>query len=202
MILTRTYDAPPVSQREILRYAGCREATAEIRELLDECIAECADALEYKVCYTELPLTVTGHVCDFGVLSVTSEKLAESLCGCSRAVLFAATVGVTLDRLIARYGRVSPARAVLLQALGAERIEALCDAFCRDLAKTAKLRPRFSPGYGDLPLTVQRDIFPVLDCARKIGLTLNDSCLMSPTKSVTAFVGLCDSTAQITGGVI
>ncbi|MBO5670319.1 MAG: Vitamin B12 dependent methionine synthase activation subunit [Clostridia bacterium] len=202
MILTRTYDAPPVSEQAILRYAGCREATEEIRAVLADCIAESADALEYKVCYTELPLTVTGNVCDFGVLSVTSEKLADHLRGCHRAVLFAATVGVTFDRLIARYGRVSPARAMLLQAFGAERIEALCDAFCGDLAKMADLRPRFSPGYGDLPLTVQRDIFPVLDCARKIGLTLNDSCLMSPSKSVTAFVGLCDPTAEISGGVV
>ena len=190
VILTRTYDAPPISEREILRCAGCREATAEVRELLADCIAECADGLEYKVCYTEVPLTVRGNVCDFGVLSVKSETLAENLCGCSRAVLFAATVGVFIDRQIARYGRLSPAKAMLLQAFGAERIEALCDTFCGDLSKAAPIRPRFSPGYGDLSLTVQREIFPVLDCARRIGLTLNDSCLMSPTKSVTAFVGL------------
>ena len=42
-------------------------------------------------------------------------------------------------------------------------------------------RPRFSPGYGDLPLTVQKDFFRVLDCTRKIGLSLNDSLLMSPS---------------------
>ena len=52
------------------------------------------------------------------------------------------------------------------------------------------LPPRFSPGYGDLPLSLQRDIFRVLDCPRKIGLTLNESLLMSPSKSVTAIVGL------------
>ena len=52
------------------------------------------------------------------------------------------------------------------------------------------LKPRFSPGYGDLPLEMQRDIFRVLDCSRKIGLTLNESLLMSPSKSVTAIVGI------------
>lgn len=55
-----------------------------------------------------------------------------------------------------------------------------------------RLKPRFSAGYGDLPLEVQKDIFRVLDCPRKIGLTLNDSLLMSPTKSVTAIVGIED----------
>lgn len=51
-------------------------------------------------------------------------------------------------------------------------------------------RPRFSPGYGDLPLSAQREIFAVLDCGKRIGLMLNDSLLMSPSKSVTAFVGI------------
>lgn len=200
VILTRICDAPPVSRREILRYAGCREETEEIRTLLDGCIGEAADVLQYKICYTELPLTVREGVCDFGVFSVTSENLAGNLRGCTRAVLLAATTGAALDRLIARYGRISPAKALFLQAFGAERIEALCDAFCAGLAETERCRPRFSPGYGDLPITVQRQIFSVLDCSRRIGLTLNDSYLMSPSKSVTAFVGLCDPAAP-GGGV-
>ena len=52
------------------------------------------------------------------------------------------------------------------------------------------MKPRFSPGYGDLSLEMQRDIFRVLDCPRKIGLTLNESLLMSPSKSVTAIIGI------------
>ncbi len=83
-----------------------------------------------------------------------------------------------------------------MQAIGAERIESLCDMFCGELAETyakdgMSLRPRFSPGYGDLPLEAQKSVFKALDCHRKIGLALNDSLLMSPSKSVTAIVGLC-----------
>ena len=52
------------------------------------------------------------------------------------------------------------------------------------------IKPRFSAGYGDFPLSAQKEIFGMLDCARQIGLTLNDSLLMSPTKSVTSIVGL------------
>lgn len=51
-------------------------------------------------------------------------------------------------------------------------------------------RPRFSPGYGDLPINMQKDIFAALDCPRKIGLSLNESLLMSPSKSVTAIIGV------------
>ena len=58
-------------------------------------------------------------------------------------------------------------------------------------------RPRFSPGYGDLPLEVQRTLFSLLEPMRHIGLSLTDSLLMSPTKSVTAFVGLTEMPTQV-----
>ena len=104
-------------------------------------------------------------------------------------------MGLGIDRLINKYGRITPSRAVCLQAIGAERIEALCDEFCKDIAQKyaescRKLRPRFSPGYGDLPLSLQRDILNLLSSEKRIGLTLNESLLMSPTKSVTAIVGI------------
>ncbi len=183
-IFIKTYNAPEINRREILRYAGCREETAEISELLDWCIVEAEKCLTYKVCYG-----IFDNKGESG-----SSSLEKNLRGCSKVILFAATLGISLDRLIVKYGKLSPSKALMMQAIGAERIESLCDAFCRDMSKElgAELKPRFSPGYGDLPLESQRNIFRVLDCPRKIGLTLNESMLMSPTKSVTAIVGIKD----------
>lgn len=192
VILSKTYIEPPFCEKEILRYAGCRGEREEISVLLKECIDEVKDKLAYKVCYRELSIKTVGDTCDFEVFSVHSEKLARNLKGCEKVILFAATVGVEIDRLIGKYGRLSPTKALLFQAIGAERIEALCDAFCADIKKeyNTGLEPRFSPGYGDLPLSAQKNIFAVLDPERRIGLTLNSSLLMSPSKSVTAIVGL------------
>lgn len=192
VILSKTYIEPPFCEKEILRYAGCRGEREEISVLLKECIDEVKDKLAYKVCYRELSIKTVGDTCDFEVFSVHSEKLARNLKGCEKVILFAATVGVEIDRLIGKYGRLSPTKALLFQAIGAERIEALCDAFCADIKKeyNTGLEPRFSPGYGDLPLSAQKNIFAVLDPERRFGLTLNSSLLMSPSKSVTAFVGL------------
>ena len=83
----------------------------------------------------------------------------------------------------------------MLQALGGERVEALCRAFCADMAESYGAegyftRPRFSPGYGDLDIYMQRDIFRALDCQNSIGLYLADSMLLMPSKSVTAIIGL------------
>ena len=52
------------------------------------------------------------------------------------------------------------------------------------------LRPRFSPGYGDLKLDHQKDWFRLLDISKQIGVELTDSLLMVPTKSVTALIGI------------
>lgn len=194
IILSKTYTQPSFCEKEILRYAGCKETDIEVLALMQACLKEVQDKLTYKVCYRELPITIDGDICDFEFFQFQSGNLAGNLRNCKRVVLFAATIGVEIDRLIARYGRISPAKGLMFQAIGAERIEALCDAFCKDIALETgmKLQPRFSPGYGDLPLTVQKDIFAVLDCGKRIGLSLNDSLLMSPSKSVTAFVGLLD----------
>ena len=177
MVYTKTYDAPPVDRREIMRYAGVRGDAPEIEAILDECLKESEDKLTYKLCYGEFPVSFFD--------SVDSKDLKKHLEGCDKVILFAATVGIGIDRLISRYASISPTKSLLFQAIGAERIEALCDEFNSEFVGS-----RFSPGYGDLPLEFQKEIFKVLDCPKRIGLTLNESMLMSPTKSVTAIIGV------------
>lgn len=184
-----------INRREVLRYMGGGADDAAVEQLLDAAIAEAADAFAYRACARELPIAIKGERIDLGFAAVKSRDLAKCLAGCDAILLFAATVGVGIDRLIARYGRLSPARALCMQALGSERIEALCDALCAEwkqeyAGRGYDLRPRFSAGYGDLPLALQTNIFESLNCAKHIGLTLCDSLLMSPTKSVTAIVGI------------
>lgn len=191
-VLTKSYDAPQICRAEILRYAGCRQSDEGIEELLSECIEEAKDKLVYKVCYKQVDVKISKDCCDFGTFCLTSQKLAKTLKKSEKAVIFAATVGVEIDRLIAKYGKLSATKALLFQALGTERIEALCDTFCKDIEKEygTPLTQRFSPGYADLSLEAQLPIFELLNCQKHIGLTLCDSLLMSPSKSVTAIVGL------------
>ncbi len=191
-VIVKTYPAPPVDRRQALRYCGGGESAA-LTELLEACAAEAEDKLVYKVCFCEFELELSGDAADMTFAKADSRSLCKNLAGCRKIILFAATVGIGIDRLITKYSSISPSRALMLQALGAERIESLCDAFCKDISTEYAdftPRPRFSPGYGDLPLTLQKDIFAALDCPRKIGLSLNDSLLMSPSKSVTAIIGL------------
>ena len=191
----KTYAAPPLREREILRYAGIGKQDLQSEALMYDCLRELRERLTYRVCFTEEDIAFkNGRMC-IGHLESTSKDLQKNLLGCERAVIFAATVGIEPDRLIARYHTISPARALFFQAIGSERVEALCDCFCRELSEREEkrgraIRPRFSPGYGDLPLQMQRTVFEMLDCAKHIGISLNESLLMSPTKSVTAIVGI------------
>ena len=190
-ITQKTCAAPALDRREILRYAGARFADEALDRLLDDCLDEALPVLTYKVCSLRAPISIVGSSVVFASLSFTSAALAKNLNGCGEAVLFAATVGLGIDRLIARYKSLSPSKSLMLQAIGAERIESLCDTFCDGLeAEGMKLRPRFSPGYGDLDISCQRGIFDLLGCEKRIGVTLNGSMLMSPSKSVTAIVGI------------
>ena len=185
---------PPPDRQEALRYAGCRQETADMAALLNSCIDECADVFTPQVCAIRLPITHTDSGVMLGDIAVPSRLLADTLAGCDAALVFAATVGHGIDRLITRYSRLSPARAVMLQALGAERIECLCDLFC---ATSAPLTRRVSPGYGDIPLSLQTDLCRLLDTPRRIGVTLSDSLLMAPTKSVTAIAGIPTEEASL-----
>ncbi len=194
MIDTAYYEKIDFSVTEALRYLGMRgaEADGETLRVLEEARAEAEQALTPAVRYTEAEIVRGGEELRLSCIRTNSEDLKRNLFGCERAVLFCATVGLGIDRLLVKYGRTHSLKCALLQAIGAAYAESLCDRFCGDLQKKYKgyyLRPRFSCGYGDFPLSAQREFFQALS-PEKIGVTLNDSLLMSPSKSVTAVVGM------------
>ena len=187
-----------INEREILRYAGCPAGTDEpdeaVYKLLKEVIEELKGSFSYRVCYRRMNVTWEGGMPRF-LLKAESSDLARCLRGSSEAILFAATIGLKIDRYINKYRRLSPSRALLMQGYGAERVEALCRVFCDDIKRQVSSEglsctARFSPGYGDLPLETQKEVFALLDCSRRIGISLNESLLMTPSKSVTAVFGL------------
>lgn len=197
MIRTAIFDPPAWDHTEIMRYARIRGADDSYRDLIDECISEAEPVLSYRVCYMIENLRRDNELICFGNIETNSQTIKKAIGNSQQVLLFAATVGAPFDRLLQRYSLLSPSKALILQAIGAERVESLCDVFCaqmsRDLTESNKrLTRRVSPGYGDIPLDMQRDIFALLDCPRKIGLTLDESLLMSPSKSVTAICGITD----------
>ncbi|MBQ1229548.1 MAG: hypothetical protein IIX80_00805 [Clostridia bacterium] len=198
-ISVRSYGVLPLDRSEILRYAGTPATSPELDCLLDACLAKSEALLRGRVCFSVLPLHRKEQILDLTFATTASASLGRALEGCDRILLFAATAGLEIDRFIFRTAKHSSAEALLLQAIGTAYVEAVCDRFCSEIAQELGeggkgLRPRFSPGYGDLPLSLQREVFSYLDCPARIGLTLNETLLMSPSKSVTAIAGILKET--------
>jgi len=198
------YEEPPVNHGEILRYLGAKglmeslengslseeqaESNRRTLMLVNECLSEVLPVLKYQVVYAELN---DVEMREAGIFDLDYLKDARSL------VIFGATVGLELDRLINKYSKVSVSKAAVIEAIGSERIEALCDSFNDDVDLMADdngliTKHRISPGYGKFKLDSQKEMFRLLDLNRKGGITLNESLLMSPSKSVTAVIGIFD----------
>jgi len=205
-VFVQSYNDFPYNEKEILRYTGCKDIDegSDVVHLMRECIKEVSDlsACTFNLCYRIFPVIKSdGGLIDFEAIKFTSNDLTRCLKDCDRAVFLAATLGQGLDRLIRKYNRLEPARALFMQAIGAERVESMLDTFCSELPGKIEAitketgimtRPRYSPGFGDLPLSVQPDFLKLLDANKRLGISLSEGFLMSPSKSVTAIVGILE----------
>lgn len=122
--------------------------------------------------------------------------IKKHLEGCHTAVMMCATIGSEIDKLI-RISQISDmARAVVLDSFASVAVEQVCQKVDEILAEKYSgkyMTFRFSPGYGDYPIEMQKEYLRILDAPRKIGLTTGDSCLLVPSKSVTAVLGISDN---------
>ncbi len=185
------------NEREILRYLGHRGQ--EIGGNVEQLIAECKDELEAAATprniWRSFPLKITDHEIDMACLQTRSRNLERNLKDCEEVLLFGATLGSQVDILLQRYGKLQVSKAVVMQAASVAMLETYCDevnAMLKEafFEKGRYLRPRFSPGYGDFPLGCQTKIAAALELGKRVGITLTDSLLMAPSKSVTAVIGV------------
>lgn len=184
--------------KEAVRYLGYgrhavdKKTEGLVRDSFEELDRIAKGRIVYRI--FELNISDDGRV-KIGELHITSKNLAKNMRGCRRAVLLGATLGIEVDMLMKRYSLTEMARAVVLQACGAAMLEEYLDEWQQEYEKEALkegfyLRPRFSPGYGDFDISCQEDILRMLDAAKKIGLTITDGHMLTPTKSVTAVIGM------------
>ena len=182
------------NRKEALRYLRARPNDKEAQALVDMVYLKLRNEVQARhvLLKSKVQVDKEGVTLANGV-RFTSRDLAAHVKGCEEVLLLGATLGSRVDTAIRRLALGSVAEGAAAQAVAAALIESYCDEV-QAKADTGGLvqRPRFSPGYGDWDLAEQRLIFPVLNCAKLIGLTLTDGCMMAPSKSVTAVIGLSD----------
>ncbi len=183
-----------IKPKNIYNIYDCRISETEVMLMKPDTSMQCDGVDETK-------LNGYNRCHDSKAVIFKSKNLAFNLRQCSKVALLAATIGIEADKLMQKYELLNMARASMVQSCGAACIEAYCNILQENICEEASkrfgkklyLRPRFSPGYGDLSIENQKQIFSMLECTKRAGITLTDSLLMYPTKSVTAFIGLTDN---------
>ena len=190
---------------EVLRYLGHRKQalSPELDALVDSSMALLRQTAKPRHALQPLAIQVQSDsvlLTDSGIL-LSGQALPRHLTGCTRAALLAVTLGVEVDNLLRRTEATDLTVSLVLDACATQYVEEYCDQIEDELHQNAdgkSLTPRFSPGYGDLPLTVQPQLLALLNAQRAIGLTCTDRFILLPRKSVTALVGYSDRPATKT----
>lgn len=180
---------------ETARYMGYKhgaEPSEAICELIEEAYEELCKVITPKYIYKEYDFTRTEDGIIIDGIEFKSKKLLNHLRNSTSVILFGATIGVGADTLVRKYSVTDVAMTSVVHCVGASLVENLCDIACDELKSTIKgeHRPRFSPGYGELHISSQVDFFKILPMTTQLGVTLSENYMMTPTKTVTAFIGV------------
>lgn len=191
-------------KKEILCYLGYNGQIidSKVNALIDNCAVRLQNAVKPRYTYKIFKIEEK----DNGIqpseteLILTGNDIKNHLKGCGYCAVLAATLGIAADNIIRVAQNISMSEAVVYDACAAESIERVCDKVCAEIENEInskvnsgtklKLTSRFSAGYGDLPIELQPEILRLTDAERKIGLTVTESNIMIPRKSVTAIVGI------------
>lgn len=179
-----------INRAEALRYIGGSKTQMNeaMEALLESCEKEILNAANPKYLYKKIPLE------DSGLLIGSSVK--EHMKDCDEAIILCATIGADVDKLIRTASVTDMAKAVVIDAIASTAVEQICGKL-EEILKTENpdkyFTWRFSPGYGDYPIELQEKFLSILDAPRKIGLCSNENSLLTPSKSVTAIIGVSNS---------
>lgn len=159
-------------------------------ELIEKCEISLKNAIECKCCWRETSLTAEADNVDLGFVKLKSRNLSKNLEGCESAFIFAITLGVGVDRLIKRLAVTSVSEHYITDALASGYAEAAMDYAEEVIKNGKKCSVRFSPGYGDLPLEIQKNVIEFISGEKLLNIKLGESFIMTPSKTITAIMGI------------
>jgi len=187
------------SRNEILRYLGHKGQ--DIPQSIDEMMQVCWDILSKSAAPSHvynifnISFKPDGIYIENTKQILTGVSIRTHLDNCTQIIIFAATLGVQADVLMRQTAVSDITKALILDSCATQLIERYCDEIERTLTNgynTAAFNKtaRFSPGYGDFPISLQPDFINLLNADKKIGLTCTENYMLLPRKSVTAVIGL------------
>lgn len=194
-----------IRTKEAVRYLGYgRHAIDEpTLELIQDSFQELDQVADARFVYRIFEIIEENeNQLTIGGFRIQSKNLYKNLKNCKQGIVFCATLGTGVDLLLKRYSVSDISKAVVLQACAAAFLEEYCDRMQKQieegLEKGLYLRPRFSPGYGDFSISHQKELLQMTDASKKIGLALTEGYMLTPTKSITAVMGISSEARDCT----
>lgn len=199
---------------DALRYMRVpKDARRQNSELFNRVIygfARLNDVMRPRKVWNKFPVIVSGeNNLDIAGINIKSSQLVKLLSNSEFCCLMAVTLGHEVDREILTAQIHNMSEGLILDACASVMADIICDELENEIkenlnaaltpqpyghsthaSKRMALTPRFSPGYGDVPLSISADIIDVLNANKYIGLSMTRSGMMSPVKSITAFAGI------------
>jgi|LSQX01.3.fsa_nt_gb hypothetical protein len=188
---------------EVLRYLGYSKSNQlpdqSTAILIKSCLEEMLEIQQVKSTYrffelakADKQLNVSGTN-----LTLTSRDIRRHLAHSSLCLLMTVTLGHEVDRRIRYYQKSDLSRAVILDASATASIEQACDSLFKDLElellpERQILTSRYSPGYRDFPLEIQKRLVETLGASRSVGIAVTATSILIPRKSITAIAGVID----------
>ena len=186
-----------IDKKEVLRYLHHKSDILDknLDQMIDELIQETKELSRPRFIYNIFTLKKDNEIFLNGTnLTFNSSDIKKHLLYSDKCAVMCATLGNEIEMRINYYSKIELLKSIILDACASTYIEALCDEVDKELDKKAKseglyITSRYSPGYGDFDISIQKELLNIIEASKKIGVTVTDSFIMLPRKSVSAIIG-------------
>ena len=180
-------------KREVLAFLGFKgqKIDGSIDERIDAAMERCAKEMEATGIYSAMDVGEALKI-------LPGESIRRHLDGCSRAILMVVTLGQSSEMALRRQSAINKTDGVIFDACASSLVEQAASTLDKMIENEFEAQGfdctyRFSPGYGDLPLSCQPALLEECGADKALGIVALDSGLMVPSKSITAIIGLTES---------
>lgn len=187
-----------INRKETYRYLGYRGNVPDENMLyeIDCCEEEFLKVVDPKYHYQVFDLQIQDDrlLTADGEFEFVGIAIKKHLAGCEKVAFSCATLSAGVDELIDRaQANGEMLHALIYDAMANAAVEEVRFMAEHALAKEYpeyKINWQFGIGYGDLPLTLQPQFLEKLDAKKQLGVVATNSCLLTPLKSISGFIGL------------
>ena len=194
-----------IDKSKVLRYLGCRNTPDKLTEsLMDECVLEIQENESVGYIYKVFDIEVTTNEVKIlnTLIKLSGSDIAKHLSDSIKCAVMAATLGSAIDSRLRYHKKTDIAKACVFDACASVAVENICDYAEGEIRQLAfekyglNITGRYSPGYGNFPLSTQEHIIDLLNASIRIGLTVTENYILIPSKSVTAIIGFADKKGE------